>query len=254
MGPGGFRRLQNDCDLTSSGRVGSIPTRSRQPVVSAGHRAELSRTSPGIVARIAVVLVVVALVRPVHVTAQVPDSTRAPRPDPTAASRARKAAPLRPVRDSLQPPIPPGRAFLSSFALPGMGQARLRRYGAGAIYAAVEAMSVALAAKSANDLRIARAHAHDVIVNSYQTDPLTGAPLVDALGNYVIADTARNRYAGQRVKARRTQLEDWFAALVFNHLFSGADAFVSAQLWDLPAQVSFRGSPFGYGVGITIRP
>ncbi len=135
-----------------------------------------------------------------------------------------------------------------------MGQARLRRYGAGAIYVGVEAMSVALAAKSANDLRIARAHAHDVIVNSYQTDPITGAPLVDALGNYVIADTARNRYAGQRVKARRTQLEDWFAALVFNHLFSGADAFVSAQLWDLPAQVSFRGTPFGYGVGITIRP
>ena len=29
MGPGGFPSLQNWCDLTSSGRVGSIPTRSR---------------------------------------------------------------------------------------------------------------------------------------------------------------------------------------------------------------------------------
>jgi uncharacterized protein DUF5683 len=200
------------------------------------------------------VLFVVAMLRPSCGNAQVPDSTRPPRPDPTGASRARKAAPLRTVRDSLQPPLSPGRAFLYSFALPGMGQAKLRRYAAGAIYAGVEAMSVALAAKSANDLRIARAHAHDVIVNSYRTDPLTGAPQVDAAGNYVIADTARNRYAGQRVKARRTHLEDWFAALVFNHLFSGADAFVSAQLWDLPAQVSFRATPFGYGMGVTIRP
>src|SRR5438045_3776832 len=29
MGPGGFRRLQNDCDLTTSGLVGSIPMHSR---------------------------------------------------------------------------------------------------------------------------------------------------------------------------------------------------------------------------------
>ena len=40
---------------------------------------------------------------------------------------------------------------------------------------------------------------------------------------------------------------DWFlgtvvvlAVLVFNHLISGAEAFVSAQLWDLPGQVSMQ--------------
>jgi hypothetical protein len=30
---------------------------------------------------------------------------------------------------------------------------------------------------------------------------------------------------------------------VFNHLISGAEAFVSAQLWDLPAQVSVQRTP-----------
>jgi len=252
MGPGGFRRLQNDCDLTSSGRVGSIPTRSRHTV--RGRQLPV-RESLGSVAWTMTALVILAFAQPERVVAQIPDSARAPRPDPTGASRARKAAPLRSAaRDSLQPPLSPGRAFLYSFALPGVGQSKLRRHAAGAIYVTVEAMSVAMVAKSANELRIAKAHAHDVTVNSYQTDPVTGAPRVDAAGNYVNADTVRNRYAGQRVKARRTQVEDWFAALVFNHLFAGADAFVSAQLWDLPAQVSLRATPYGYGVGLTITP
>jgi hypothetical protein len=33
-------------------------------------------------------------------------------------------------------------------------------------------------------------------------------------------------------------VEDWLAVIAFNHLFSGADAFVAAQLWDLPLKVS----------------
>ena len=37
------------------------------------------------------------------------------------------------------------------------------------------------------------------------------------------------------MSARKTHVEDWEAALVFNHLISAADAFVAAQLWDLPA-------------------
>ena len=42
------------------------------------------------------------------------------------------------------------------------------------------------------------------------------------------------------------------AMLVFNHLFSGADAFVSSQLWDLPAQVEMRALPRGTGIGLSI--
>ena len=39
------------------------------------------------------------------------------------------------------------------------------------------------------------------------------------------------------MRARRTHLEDWLAAVIFNHLFSGADAFVAANLADFNANV-----------------
>ena len=43
------------------------------------------------------------------------------------------------------------------------------------------------------------------------------------------------------------------ALLIFNHLFSGADAFVAAQLWDLPANVAIRWLPGGPMVQAAIR-
>jgi hypothetical protein len=55
------------------------------------------------------------------------------------------------------------------------------------------------------------------------------------------------------VKARRLHYEDWVAMLIFTHLFSGADAFVSAHLRDLPRQVELRRLPSGAtGVGARI--
>ena len=50
-------------------------------------------------------------------------------------------------RDSLRPPVSPGRAFLTSLAVPGLGQSRLGRQLPGAIYAGVEAMSFLLPRK-----------------------------------------------------------------------------------------------------------
>jgi hypothetical protein len=120
------------------------------------------------------------------------------------------------------------------------------------VYSGFEALALTMMVKSANDLRIARAHAHDVVIGQYQVNE-TGAPKVDSVGKFIPADTVRNRYAGARVKARRTHLEDWMALLIFNHLFSGADAFVSAQLWDLPAEVGLRAIPRRVAVSITVR-
>jgi hypothetical protein len=40
-------------------------------------------------------------------------------------------------------------------------------------------------------------------------------------------------------------VEDWVAVLFFNHLFSGADAYVAALLWDLPEKVSLVQTPMG---------
>jgi hypothetical protein len=201
--------------------------------------------------------------------AQQTDSARAgikPGGDSTTRRAAIRQRPVqsRARQDSLQPPVSPGKAFLLSLALPGLGQSRLNRPTAGAVYVTAEAVWLAMLAKAANDLRIAKQHQDDVVVLSYQVDPITGAPVITS-GKYVVKDSLRSRYAPplsattvdqqqrSRLKARRLHLEDWVAMLVFNHLFSGADAFVSSQLWDLPAQVELRSLPVGVGLGAKIR-
>jgi hypothetical protein len=155
--------------------------------------------------------------------------------------------------DSLRPPVSPGRAFLTSLFVPGLGQSRLGRQLPGAIYAGIEAMSIVMLLKARNDLRIARGAAADVIVNRYRVDPATGAPIVDGNGRFVPQDTVPNRFDTERVEARRTQVEDWIAVLAFNHLFAGADAFVASLLWDLPARVGVRHLPRGFGLGLSVR-
>lgn len=155
--------------------------------------------------------------------------------------------------DSLQPPLSPGRAFLYSLALPGLGQSRLRRHMPGTLYFAIEAVAVAMLLKSANDLRVARAGREHEVINAYQVDA-NGAPIIDGSGQFVPLDTARSRYTDERVRARRTHVEDWVAILVANHLFAGADAFVASLLWDVPARLGARALPQGrVGLGLTVR-
>ena len=184
--------------------------------------------------------------------------TQAPLPE---APRRQAVQP----RDTLAPPVSPGKAFLLSLALPGLGQTRLNRPTAGGVYFTAEAVWLAMLGKAANDLRIAKAYADNVIVNTYEVDAATGQPVIRDSA-YVVKDTLRSKYAepvasgnaasGQeqrsRVKARRLHFEDWIAMLAFNHLFSAADAYVSAHLWDLPAQVEMRALPRGNGIGISI--
>jgi len=211
-------------------------------------------------------------VRPLVAVAQQADSARAgvrvsgdsakgavtPPPRP---ARVRRAA----VPDSLAPPVSPGRAFLLSLALPGLGQSRLNRPTAGGVYFTAEAVWHAMLGKAAHDLRVAKAHEADVIVQRYRVNDVTGSPVLDS-GRFVPLDTLRSKYAepipsgsaatGQeqrsRVKARRLHFEDWIAMIAFTHLFSAADAYVSSHLWDLPAQVELRALPRGTGIGLSI--
>lgn len=185
------------------------------------------------------------------------DTTRA-RQDTTRLTARDSLARLRQdsVRlreDSLRPPVSPGRAFLTSLFVPGLGQSRLGRQLPGAIYAGVEAMSIVMILKAQNDLRIARRQAAAIIVDRYRIDPTTGAPVLDENGQFIPADTLSTRFDSERVEARRTQVEDWIAVLIFNHLFAGADAFVASLLWDLPARVGIRQLPRGYGLGLSVR-
>ena len=81
----------------------------------------------------------------------VTDTTKKPTADATKKPAAA-------VPDSEKPPISPKRAFLYSFMVPGYGQSVLDRPIAGAMFFGAEVTWLALATKSAFDLRYARAH------------------------------------------------------------------------------------------------
>ncbi|HEV7702987.1 MAG TPA: hypothetical protein VGO46_01800, partial [Gemmatimonadaceae bacterium] len=116
------------------------------------------------------------------------------------------------------PPIRPKTALLRSLLVPGWGQASLDRGTAGATYFALEAGSIAMLIFAKNELRVAKRAARD---STFVDDSTLGAP---------------PELAG-RVRLRRLQVEDWAALIFFTHLFSAADAFVSAHLWDVRVQV-----------------
>src|SRR5579863_5306106 len=124
MGPGGPRGLQNRCDLIQSGWVGSIPTRSRHLLIA--------------------VLAVCA------------SAAGAQQQDSTQAGVKRQPAPSHrsPHIDTVKgPPIPPGRAFLYSMLVPGLGQAKLDRAWTGALFAGVEVFAISRWMQAARDLK-----------------------------------------------------------------------------------------------------
>src|SRR5256886_7613654 len=56
------------------------------------------------------------------------------------------------------------------------------------------------------------------------------------------------REAGStNVGAKRQEVQDWLVLWIFNHFFSGAEAFVSAHLQDFPKDL--KGQAFPRGVG-----
>ena len=177
--------------------------------------------------------------------AQVRDSLRAA---PAPAARRDSAATLR----LPQPPVSPRRAFLSSLLVPGYGQARLDRPTASAVFAGVELAGVFMLGKAVHDLRVARRFAADSVTLAYAADPETGLIQRDDDGLPIVATRGPGRYTTDLVHARRLQREDWLAVLIFNHLFAGADAFVSAHLWDVPAAVDIAPTSRG-GAALTAR-
>ena len=155
------------------------------------------------------------------------------------------------ISDTTRPPITPTRAFLYSLAIPGLGQARLDRPLVGAGFFVVEAFAIALVHRTADDLRIARSYRRDSIPLRFAVDQSTGLVQLDGKGNAVVASWEPSYYSDAMVRARRLQLEDWSAVLVFNHLIAGAEAFVAAQLWDLPQHVKLRVSPVRGGLALS---
>jgi hypothetical protein len=177
-----------------------------------------------------------ALITPSLAIAQRTDSTRAgvtrKAPIDTAGSRLR---------------IKPGRAFLGSLLIPGMEQVKLGRPKAATLFAIVEAGTIAMSAKSWNDLSKAKAARNDTVAIAVLGS--NGQPVIDPVTGIPDSTYApRNPNLVGRIKARRTHLEDWIAAIVFNHLFAGADAFVAANLQDFNTNVQANSTADGIRV------
>ena len=175
---------------------------------------------------------------------QRPDSTRVAgradsarvrgRSDSTRARRVTSAA------DTLKPPISPRQAFLYSALVPGLAQAKLGRNRAAATMLTIEAVALAMIRESGADVREARrmAGSDSVVVASYVNS--SGALDTTVFGR---------RFNPAYVHVRQSHVEDWVAFLIANHLFSGADAFVAANLWDISTQLSIRVAPGAASVG-----
>src|SRR5688500_16843531 len=191
MGPGGFPGLQNQCDLTTSGWVGSIPARSRHAILE----PSLDMRTLALPA-LGILLAVTAL------GAQVPvDTVRVDSLRTDSGPAGVVAAPVAVGRDTVTgPPISPRSAFVRSLIVPGLGQAALDRGTAGGIFVSLEALSLLMTIKSKRDLRVARRLESDSVFFE-----------IGANGDTVFINTVAGR-----VRARKQHFEDWVALLIFN--------------------------------------
>src|SRR4029077_1776262 len=112
--------------------------------------------------------------------------------------------------------IHPMGAFLRSLLLPGWGQAATGRRVTGALFATWEGVSAMMTLKAQSEF------------------------------HYL-------REAGSgNVAAKQQEVQDWLVLWIFNHLFSGAEAFVSAHLQDFPKDLKVRAFPGGVGLSMPV--
>jgi hypothetical protein len=113
-------------------------------------------------------------------------------------------------------PISPLNAFWRSFLIPGWGQARLNRKLTGGIFIAWEGVTLGMSLKTRHELAYLR------------------------------------RTRSIRAADKRREHEDWIVLLVFNHLFAGLEAYVSAHLTDFPGDLRLRAVPGGFGASLSV--
>jgi hypothetical protein len=138
------------------------------------------------------------------------------RPIPAVAQDTLEVAPAAAVADSQIQPISPMGAFFRSFLLPGWGQARLNRKLTGGIFVAWEGVTLGMSLKTRQELAYLR------------------------------------RTGSARAESKRREHEDWVVLLVFNHLFAGLEAYVSAHLADFPGDLRLEAVPGGLGASVSV--
>ena len=115
--------------------------------------------------------------------------------------------------------IGPGGAFWRSLFLPGWGQAATGRHVSGALFATWEGVTAMMTLKAGREARY------------------------------------MSRIGATGLKLKRQEVQDWTVLWVFNHLFSGAEAYVAAHLQDFPKDLKIRAVPGGIGVSLPLpRP
>jgi hypothetical protein len=107
-------------------------------------------------------------------------------------------------------------AFWRSLLVPGWGQAETGRPVTGALFATWEGVSVMMTLKASSELHYLRQ---------------TGSG---------------------SATAKKQEIQDWLVLWIFNHLFSGAEAFVSAHLEDFPKDLKLRAFPGGVGLSVPV--
>ena len=120
------------------------------------------------------------------------------------------------VRPDTTNRVRPMGAFWRSLAIPGWGQAATGRHTTGAIFVAWEGVTAMMTLKAQQE------------------------------ANYMKQAGSAN------LKAKRQEVQDWLVLWVFNHLFSGAEAYVSAHLQDFPADLKIQAYPRGIGIRVAL--
>jgi len=119
--------------------------------------------------------------------------------------------------DTMHYGVRPMGAFLRSFVFPGWGQAATGRPMTGSVFVAWEGVTAMMTLKAQQE------------------------------ANYFKEIHSKN------LRLKRQEVQDWLVLWVFNHLFSGAEAYVSAHLRDFPPDLKVRAFPGGIGISVPIH-
>jgi len=119
--------------------------------------------------------------------------------------------------DTVHHGVRPMGAFLRSFILPGWGQAATGRPMTGAAFVAWEGVTAMMTLKAQQE------------------------------ANYF------KQIHSSNLRLKRQEVQDWLVLWVFNHLFSGAEAYVSGHLKDFPPDLKVRAFAGGIGVSIPLH-
>lgn len=116
--------------------------------------------------------------------------------------------------DTMHFGIRPMGAFWRSFLLPGWGQAVTGRHVTGAAFVTWEGVTAMMTLKAQQE------------------------------ANYM------KKIHSSSLRLKRQEVQDWMILWIFNHLFAGAEAYVSAHLQDFPPDLNVQALPNGIGVSV----